>query len=129
MEIQELIDELRLQMKSLQDVVPEGEDKKVNKANLISKQGELEESFSLQFISDDEYRQIVELEKFLHAHPEVNNLRLERVLRGNVFYFGFLRELHEAIPDLPVILRLSGAKFVAGIYVGIQFADIYQQEI
>ena len=129
MDVQELIAELRLQMKSLQDIVPAGDDKQVNKANLISKHGELEESFSLGYISADEYCQIVELEKFLHTHPEVDNHHLTRILHGNVFYFGFLRRLHETIPDLPATLRLAGAKFVAGIYVGTQLTNIYQQEV
>ena len=126
---QALIEELRLQMKQVQEKVnklPAIENKNSNLAFVESKG---EKFFNPKYIDVEEVCQIEELEKFLNNHPEVNNADLTHILRGNVFYFSFLKNLQENIPNLAQTLRALGSKAVTGIYVGTQLANVKQYEL
>ena len=128
MDIQELTAELRLQIKKVDEMTADTIKKEDNNA-LAYKQGNGDVCFNPKYISAKEYNQIDELEKFLNKHPDVNNTILSYILRGNAFYFRFLRELQESIPNLAETLRAVGAKFVAGIFVGTQLANNCEKEL
>ena len=128
MSTQELIDELRLQMKEVQEKSQEVKmDKKIT-GDIVTFGADGKAVFNPQYISVEEYNQIVELEKFLHKHPDLNDRDLRSIFRGNVFYFSFLEGLRKSIPGFAQTVRAFGAGAVAGILIGtkLQYTDNYE---
>lgn len=129
MHSQDLIDELRFQMKQVQERTQHVKNDPQNNSKLAFVEFDGEMIFNPKYISIEEYLQIVELEKFMKRHPEIKNAELSFILNGNVFYFRFLKRLHDTIPGLAQTIKALGANAVAGIYVGTQLANVSQYEL
>ena len=129
MNTQELIDELRLQMKEAQDKAREIKLNIQNEGNspCIKLQGRT--FFDSDYISFEEHLQIVELEKFLLKHNDLNDRDLRFIFGGNVFYFSFLEELLNSIPGLAKAIRNFGADVVAGMFVGTRLEHANKYEL
>lgn len=86
-------------------------------AEIVYVQHEGQTFYNPKYLTVGEYYEIFELKNFLENNGDITNEELSAILSTNIFYFGFLRKLLKAVPNLVELIKVYDAKFVAETYV------------